>query len=183
MAKRITLAVVVLVLVAFPVALGADHNPKFIVGSGLLAYGEEVSPPEVVRCLGGEPTGLTFPYGLPCSEGTHRIIARNEVQIWFPLSVSDDAAELLNGEITLTVNCNFNAQYRGPCWGTFTWEVPEVGTWEGHWTTPVQDLGTYESVMNMVGFGEGGEIDGKQIKLDGYSDPGDYYVTFTARIK
>ncbi len=65
MAKRITLAVVVLVLVAFPVALGADHNPKFIVGSGLLAYGEEVSPPEVVRCLGGEIDGKQIKLDVP----------------------------------------------------------------------------------------------------------------------
>lgn len=182
MLKKMALAV--LVIVACPVALGAGHNPKFIVGDGLLGYVEQVMPPQVLRCLGGEPTGLSSPY-LPCTEGTHRIIGRDELQIWGPApdSLSESVAELLNGPLEFTVNCNFNAQYRGPCWGTFSWDVPGVGTWEGQWVTPVMDLMTYESELSLVGFGVGGEIDGKQLKVDGYSNPGDWYMTFTARIK
>lgn len=96
-------------------------------------------------------------------------------------SLSDPVASLLNGPLNFVVNCNFNADYRGPCWGTFRWEAAG-GRWEGHWTAPVMDLMTYESRLSMVGFGEGGALDGKQLKVDGFSNPGDWYITITARI-
>ncbi len=155
-------------------------NPKFSFGDGLLGYAETTEVGDV-RCVGGEPTG-----GFPqCSEGTIRIFGRGEEQIWFTANVSPEpVAAMLDGPITFVVNCNFNAEYRGPCWGTFTWEVPGTGgTWEGQWTAPVMDLMTYESEISMVGFGSGGSIDGKQLKLDGYSNPYDWYITFNVRIK
>jgi hypothetical protein len=155
--------------------LQAGDNPKFTYGNGQIGWTETTAAPQV-RCVGGEPVG-----GL-CSEGTQRIFSRSEVQIWSPVGLSESLTSRLTGPLTFTVNCNFNAQYRGPCWGAFIWAVTD-GTWEGHWTAPVMDLMTYESELSMVGFGQGGEIDGMQLKVDGYSNPGDWYITFAARIK
>ncbi len=45
------------------------------------------------------------------------------------------------------------------------------------------DLFTYESRFSMVGHGVGGTIDGKQLKFDGGSVPGDWYITGTVRIQ
>ena len=172
-------ACAVLTFAALPGLLWAA-NPKFTFGGGLLGFAETIVPPEV-RCVGGEPTGV-FPQ---CTEGTRRIFGRSEQQIWYVDSVTPPgAAALLDGPITFVVNCNFNADYRGPCWGTFTWDVPGTGgTWEGQWTAPVMDLITYESEISMVGFGVGGELDGMQLKLDGSSNPGDWYIAFTVRLK
>ena len=93
-------------------------------------------------------------------------------------------SELLYGQITFIVNCNFGPAYKGPCWGTFQWDTPDPNAiWVGTWTSPLMDLASYESVISMVGHGVGGAIDGKQLKVDGFSDPGDWYITFKARIK
>jgi hypothetical protein len=170
----------ILALVVAPGLLSAGENQKLMFGNGLLGFYEEVVPPQV-RCVGGEPTGMAFPQ---CTEGTIRIFGRAEQQIWLAVSVSPSAvAGLLDGPLTFEVNCNFNAQYRGPCWGSFSWDVPGKGVWEGQWTAPVMDLLTYESELNMIGFGVGGELEGKQLKIDGHSNPGDWYISFAARIK
>ena len=178
MRNKITWAFVAIIIIPGIAAYGG--NPKFSFGDGLLGYAETTGVGEV-RCVGGEPTG-TVPQ---CSEGTIRIFGRGEEQIWFTTNVSPSSvAEMLDGPITFVVNCNFNADYRGPCWGNFTWEIPgAAGTWEGQWTSPVMDLMTYESEIHMVGFGSGGSIDGMQLKLDGFSNPGDWYITFTVRVK
>ena len=177
---RNTIIWALVAFIAVPGIAVAGKNPKFSFGDGLLGFAATVGAGDV-RCVGGEPTG-----GVPqCSEGTIRIFGRDEEQIWYTESVSPaPVAEMLEGPITFVVNCNFNAEYRGPCWGTFTWEVPGAGgTWEGQWTAPIMDLMTYESEISMVGFGVGGSLDGMQLKLDGYSNPGDWYITFTVRIK
>jgi hypothetical protein len=156
----------VAVIVAASGLLMAGENPKFVTGEVLLGYLETTVPPQM-RFM-----------------GTQRISGRSEVQVWEPVSPSDSVAPFITGPITFVVNCNFDSNYRGPCWGTFEWEAPEVGgMWEGTWTTPVMDLVTYESKISIVGHGMGGEIDGKQIKLDGGSAPGDWYITATVRIK
>jgi hypothetical protein len=89
----------------------------------------------------------------------------------------------LNGPITFVVNCSFDPNLRGSCWGTLEWSVPGAGVWEGVWAAPLMDLMTYESELNMVGLGIGGAIEGKILKLDGESAPGDWYITSTVRIR
>lgn len=171
---------VVVASLAVPAVLAAGGNGNFTFGAGQLCYENQTVPP-AVRCVGGEETG-TFP---PCTDGTVRIFGRAEQQIWFTDQVSPSTVgDLVGGLITFVVNCNFNAQYRGPCWGTFTWDVDGQGNgWEGQWTAPLMDLMTYESEISMVGFGVGGPFDGSHLKLDGYSNPGDWCITFTVRIK
>ena len=160
-------------------SLWAGGPHKAIIGGGLLGYIEPVVAPQIT-CAGGEPTA-EYPY---CSAETRHILARDEVQIWEPApgSLSGTVADLLDGTVTFTVNCNFNPDLRGPCWGTFTWDVPDVCTWEGHWVSPVMDLVTYESEIRMEGFGDCGDLGALHLKVDGYSNPGDWYITFRARI-
>ena len=155
----------VAVIVAASGLLMAGENPKFVTGDVLLGYLGTTVPPQT-RFMGNQ-----------------RISTRSEIQTWMPVDASGAAALLLGPTITFVVNCNFDSNLRGPCWGTFQWDAPGGGMWEGSWTTPVMDLITYESEISMVGHGMGGEIDGKQIKLDGGSAPNDYYITATVRIK
>ena len=174
MLRRLALLAVILALVA-PVA-ASDHDSRLVGGKLLLGYVAEVNPPDTT-CVGGVPA-----YGY-CSEGTTQVISRFEVQTWMPASPSKAVARLLNGPITFVVNCDMNGAYRGPCWGTFEWNVPGVGTWTGFWTMPVMDLITYESRLSMEGIGSGGEINGKHLELNGASAPGDWYVASTVRIQ
>ncbi len=158
-------------------SLWAGGPHQVIVGGGEIGFLETTVQPEI-RCAGGEPIWV-FPY---CSPGTHRVIARDEVQIWAPASLADPVAGLLDGPITFTVNCNFSPDLRGPCWGTFTWEVPDTCTWEGHWVSPIMDLMTYESEIRMEGFGDCGALGNLHLKVEGFSNPGDWYITIQARI-
>jgi hypothetical protein len=177
MVKRSIVHVAILVAVSGP--LTAGEKQKFVVGEVQLGYLETKVPPQV-RCIGGELTDLPLPQ---CSEGAQRVFGRSEVQIWAPVNPSESVASLLNGPITFVVNCNMNANYRGPCWGTFEWDVSPVGIWEGTWTAPVMDLMTYESQISLVGHGIGGDIEGMQLKLDGGSAPYDWFITAAVRIK
>jgi hypothetical protein len=63
-------------------------------------------------------------------------------------------------------------QYSGPMWGTFTLDVDSGGTWEGSWTGHWDGTGdTAESTtLSFVGHGEGGDIDGMQIKMEARAD-------------
>ena len=173
-------ALVIVAIVVGSGMLAVAQNPTFALADVQIGYFGTVVPPDVT-CAGGEPSGLPFP---PCSAETTHALARGEIQTWGPVPFSDvePVPELLNGPITFVVNCNMNADYRGPCWGTFEWDIPGIGTWEGSWTAPVMDLLTYESRLSMVGHGVGGEIDGKQLKFDGGSAPYEWYITGTVRI-
>jgi hypothetical protein len=179
MLQKVVLVVVALALAAIvPVAA---QNPRFDNLEIRLMWTTTVTPPDL-RCEGGEPTGLPFPQ---CSEGTKHIVGRNEVQTWWPMPVPFEGSvpDELNGPIIFVVNCNFSADYRGPCRGTFRWELSEDVYWEGTWTAPVMDLVTYEARMSMVGHGVGGEIDGMQIKFDGASEPPDnWFIIGSVRI-
>ena len=172
-------AILVIVGIALVAATPwAGENPKFVRGSGEIGWIETTVLPQI-RCAGGDQLA-EFPY---CTEGTRRILARAEEQVWWPFTLSDSVAEFLNGPITFEVNCNLDgATLRGPCWGSFVWDVPGVGTWEGHWTAPVMDLMTYESELSMVGYGAGEGIDGMHLKVDGYSNPGDWFITLAVRV-
>jgi hypothetical protein len=173
--------VIVAVVLASTVAT-AGQAPRVIIGRAQLGWVGTTSGPEV-KCVGGQPADPTqYPY-LPCSAGTTRAISRSEVQAWTAASASRSVAKLLAGPLTFVVNCDMNAQYRGPCWGTFEWEIPGIGTWAGFWTAPVMDLMTYESKMSMVGVGTGGEIDGKHLMLGGGSASGEYYVAMSVVVR
>ncbi len=162
--KRIGLVALVLVLAAASPA--AAQEEKFTLEQFQIGFLATLVPPDVKTNGGGEIA---------------HVVVRHEVQVWAP-APEPVAPPMLNGSILFSVNCNFNAAYRGPCWGTFEWTILGVGSWVGTWTAPVMDLVTYESKVSMVGHGVGGEIDGKQLKFDAASAPYDWYVTGTIRI-
>ncbi len=165
MLKKIAFAAVILAL-ASAVPTAGQQTGRVVTGTALLGYIETPTPP-VQRYVGA------------------RVVSRGAVQIW-SLGPGTDPALLpwLDGEITFVVNCNFSASYKGPCWGTFEWDVPGAeGVWVGTTTSPLMDLATYESRFSMVGHGVGGAIDGKQLRFDGGSAPGDWYITGTVRIQ
>ncbi len=164
------------------VAAGERENgPKAVWGRVQLgSYVNVLKPPET-RCVGGQPTGLPFP---PCTPETERIFVRSEVQEWGLVDGANARlVEWLGRSVIFGVNCNFNVAARGPCWGTFEWDVPDKdGVWVGIMTAPVMDLVTYESKMSMVGRGVGGVIDGMRFTFDGASAPGDWYISGVIRI-
>jgi hypothetical protein len=164
MLRKVSLLAVVLAILWAAPATGRQAKQK-VTGTALLAYVGVVTPPEVRFTA-------------------TRIATRSEVQTWgLGLGTDSSLVPWLDGEITFVVNCNFNAAYRGPCWGTFEWDVPGAdGVWIGTWTSPVMDLVTYESTFSMVGQGLGGTIDGKQLKFDGGSGAGEMYITGSVRI-
>jgi hypothetical protein len=172
---------VALVGLAIAVATPAAKGSRFVYGDNIQLgwVSTDVAPERT--CVGGEPTGSPWPPY--CTEETNRIIGKHEVQTWMPVleGVPDELKPMLEGPITFEVNCTLNRAYRGPCSGTFVWEVAE-GTWEGSWVSPVMDLITYESTMRLVGHGRGGSIDGMQLKFDGGSAPYDWYITGTVRV-
>lgn len=177
-----TCALVALLVGFFLPASATAQDPRAVNGTVLLGFTQTLLAP-TTTCLGGEPADQSVPPYLPCSPGTSLAMGRSEVQVWTPASPSASVEALVDGPITFVVNCDMNGQYRGPCWGTFEWIVPGVGTWAGYWTAPIMDLVTYESRISLVGLGTGGDIDGKRIELTGASAPGDWYIASTVRIK
>lgn len=155
---------VALLLAAGSSMPAAGTPQQFIAGQGFIGWAGTTVPPQVMNA-------------------GRQVITRSEQQTWGPAGFSEPLASLLNGPITFTVNCNFDANLRGPCFGSFTWEVLGGGTWEGRWTAPVMDLYTYESRISMVGVGNGGAINGRHLKVDGFSNPGDWYITVDVRIQ
>lgn len=174
MYRKVLFVVLGLMLTA---SLWAGGRHEVTVGGGQIGWlGTTVQPQ--IQCPGGEPSGdSTY-----CSPETRHILTRDAVQTWVPVSLSETVADLLDGTITFTVNCNFDPNLRGPCWGTFTWDVPDICSWEGHWVSPVMDLMTYESEIRMEGFGDCGDLGALHLKVEGFSNPYDWYITFRARI-
>ena len=165
MLKRVALVAVVLGILS-AVVTAAQEEKQRVTGTALLGFVGYVTPPQVTQHDG-------------------QTMTRGAVQTWeLGPGTDPDLVSWLDGEITFVVNCNFNAESRGPCWGTFEWSVPDIGgVWIGSVTSPLMDLTTYESRFSMVGRGVGGAIDGKQLRFDGGSAPGDWYITGVVRIQ
>jgi hypothetical protein len=170
-------AFVLVALVLAATASAAGHDDRMVLGDVQLGWLQTLRPP-VVTCVGGEPTGN--PYDR-CTAGTTRILGKDELQLWS--ASSETIKGQANGSITFVVNCSLSPSYRGPCWGTFKWEVPHYGVWEGYWTSPVMDLMTFESRMSLVGVGTSGKIEGKHLTFDGGSAAGEWYITGTVVIR
>ena len=179
MLKRTAFVLFVLALAFALPAAGQDEKYPISGQIGLVGYIQ--SPQMRVNGPGPEPK---------------HIVARSSVQLWAPADffpqdflydtpepLAGPDHELLYGTVIFYVNCNFDPEQKGPCWGTFRWELSGTSWWEGSWASPLMDMSTYESLITMVGHGVGGPIDGMQLKVDGYSAPGDYFITFKARVK
>ena len=122
--------------------------------------------PGQILCPGGEFTGNLFQ---PCPPGTNI-----HVRDAWALSQASSDDPRFNGILTYTVNGNFDADFTGPVWGTWTLEVEACdGVWDGVWNgqrTLLPDqpglagMGTWIGDLRLTGHGRGGCIDGLQMK-------------------
>jgi hypothetical protein len=130
-------------------------------------------------CAGGAPTGGAYPY---CSQETNATLVRGELDGSILSDVTGSGAELLDGAMnTYVSNCNLDRKLQGPCWGTFEMTVPGQGKWEGTWQG-FFDFLNFAASYAVVGRGSGGQLEGKQLKYEAFTDGTTYYALFTARI-
>ncbi len=181
MMRKYVLTSLLALAVAFPILGSAGDKNK---ANFLAATGKDTiigAVPGQVICAGGVPTGQHYPYR-ECSEGTNQTVVRGEVETTILTDVAGTGAALLTGATnTMVVNCNFDRNLQGPCWGTFEMTVPGQGKWEGTWQGNL-DMVTFVGSYSMVGHGSGGPLEGKQLKYEAIWDGTTYYAVFTARI-
>ena len=119
-----------------------------------------------ITCPGGELTGdPTLP---PCTPGSNTHVRGATAESWV---LADD--ERFTGILTYTVNYNFNPDFTGTAWGTWSLEVVACeGSWEGVWNSKralLPDpgplgMGVWIGKMKLVGHGSGGCVDGLKMK-------------------
>jgi hypothetical protein len=167
---------VMFLLVATAVAL-AQPSPQVLVATGKEVHSATTSP-GVVVCEGGQPSTQ----GPPCSPGTKQIWIWNVVNVSEYTEVAGPAAAYLKGKNTTVVHCKLDQNYVGLCWGTFEWEVPEMGgRWEGTWFAPGERAKGI-SINSASGYGYGGKLEGLQLKFDAVNPGGLSYSIFIARV-
>ena len=88
---------------------------------------------------------------------------------------------MFQGPFRPVVNCNLDENLQGECWGAFELDSSAGGQWKGTWSGKF-DLIHYISVVSIVGHGEGGAIDGLQMKMDVMSPCFLPYLTFLAQV-
>jgi hypothetical protein len=157
---------------------GDQRNPRMLNASGNMYIG--LVDPGHVTCIGGEATG-SFP---PCSPGTQRVVWRDFIGTLMLQDLTGEAAPYLVSTMFTPSNCNLDANYRGPCWGTFHGSDAAIGTWEGSWTGML-DFATFGASLSMVGTGSGGMVEGLHLRIEAFVEgTGDPYAPtpFTARV-
>jgi hypothetical protein len=111
--------------------------------------------PGTVQCPGYEPTGNPLQ---PCPDGSR---THTRGTIW--QSRFNSPNPMFSGWFTIEANANYDPDFTGPQWGTFTlvYDVggQMTGSWQGvrvkegdHWVTPLHATGRVN----------GGEFDGAQ---------------------
>jgi len=175
--SRIVLLSVTLALLV-PGGNALAGNPsKFLFASGQEATTNVIDPGTAV-CIGGEATGDPFN---PC-DGSHRVILKHQVVEAALVSATGEAAPLLAGLDTVTIDCNLDGNLRGNCWGIFEWQVDDASLWAGTLSGSF-DFSTFTFTYQMVGNGFGGVVDGMQLHYDVTYDGGyDFIGDFVARV-
>ena len=141
-------------------------NPLDIL-PGVPVAGEFVYP-GTAKCPGYEPTGNPEQ---PCPAGS-RTHLRDTVIISQVISM--DAR--MTGMMTIELNANWDADFAGPLWGTFSLAVDSGGTWVGTWQGLRERVAEdqWEGTLNVIGKGYGGIVDGMKVMAE------DQIVSFTA---
>jgi hypothetical protein len=159
--------------------LSAHHSgAKFIY-----ATGKEVGAPGgstgTITCVGGQPTGLPFPF---CTPETKKILIRGAIRFFNYQELAGPAAAMFAGASKFVLNCNWDQNYQGPCWGTFEWPIATMGgKWEGNFSGEIDLLKAYVNA-SAVGHGNGGDLDGLQMKYDILYPGGVSYGTAILRV-
>jgi hypothetical protein len=119
-----------------------------------------------ITCPGGEFTGDLMQ---PCPPGTNIHVRGATAET--SVLANDDR---FTGNLTYTLNYNFDADFTGTAWGTWSLEVEACeGIWEGVWNskrTLLPDpgpagMGVWIGKMKLVGHGSGDCVDG--LKMNG----------------
>ena len=141
-------------------------NPLDIL-PGVPVAGEFVYP-GTAKCPGYEPTGNPEQ---PCPAGS-RTHLRDTVIISQVISM--DAR--MTGLMTIELNANWDADFAGPLWGTFSLAVDSGGTWIGTWQGLRERVAEdqWEGTLHVIGKGYGGIVDGMKVMAE------DQIVSFTA---
>lgn len=131
------------------------------------ATAKEISAPGgtlgTVTCVGGRLTGLPSP---PCTPETKYALVRGAVRYFNYQELAGPAAAFFNGTPRYVFNCNLNANYSGPCWGTFEWPIDgKGGKWEGTFTATIDLLKAFV-IGSASGYGVGGDLEGLQMRYD-----------------
>jgi hypothetical protein len=140
-------------------------NPADIL-PGVPVVGQFVYP-GTAKCPGYEPTGNPEQ---PCPAGS-RTHLRNTVIISQVYSLDPR----VTGSMTIELNANWDADFEGPLWGTFSFAVDSggiwVGTWQGLRERVAEDQWT--GTLHVIGKGYGGIVDGMKLMAE------DRIVSFT----
>jgi len=179
MVRKYMLTCLLAAAMAFPILgnAGDKNKANFLAATGKDTIIGVVAGHAI--CAGGVPTGGSYPY---CTEGTNQTVVRGEVDTSVLTDVTGSGAAMLTGATTTFVsNCNLDRNLQGPCWGTFEMTVPGQGKWEGTWQGPF-DFVRFAASYSMVGHGSGGQLEGKQLKYEAFTDGTTFYAVFTARI-
>jgi len=150
----------------FEVTASETFDPLGLVLGEGNEVGEFLALP-TVKCPGHEPTGDPMQ---PCSVGS-RTHFRNTVII----SRVDSTDTRMTGWMTVELNGNFDADFAGPLWGTFSIAVDSGGTWEGTWQglRVAEAINYWTGTLHVIGQGFGGTVDGMKLMAE------DQLVSFT----
>ena len=164
---RLTIVLAAALLIA-PIGFAAEKydvtadevfDPMNTMGNGPVGI---LIPGGTVKCPGHEPVGdPTLP---PCPAGSRTHI-RNTMVI--TRVNSDD--ERVAGDMTVTLNANWNANFAGPIWGTFSIELDSGGTWVGTWEgLRVFEDPYWSATLHVNGQGFGGLVEGMHMMAEDY---------------
>jgi hypothetical protein len=100
------------------------------------------------------------------AEGTMTFLPNGRIHLRDIVNAYDETNDLLDPRATGTnyvvVNANWDENWLGPMWGTFTFETDEGGVWEGTWLGQMTEEG---SAYHASGNGHG-IYDGMKIWID-----------------
>ena len=150
----------------YDVTASEVFNP-FDILPGVPVLGQFVYP-GTAKCPGYVPTGDPVQ---PCPAGS-RTHLRGTVII--SQLISMDAR--MTGLMTIELNANWDADFSGPLWGTFSMAVDSGGTWEGTWQGLRERIAEdqWAGTLHVIGKGYGGIVDGMKLMAE------DQIVSFTA---
>jgi len=117
----------------------------------LFSYGEETLIREVE-------------HGQWITDDQGRTKIRNRI-VQYQETMQGPAADLVNGVITTTMNCNLDENWTGPCWGAYQWPISATEKWAGVWEGTF-NFGVVAGSYHASGHGEGGKLAGLRLDMD-----------------